>query len=312
MRDHRSGQRGAVMADGGDDDLEAIDVAPPASAWPPTRAWPPASPPAPSPTPWAPPPPTPNDRRTNRGWIAGVVALMLVAGLVAFAITYNARSDSNESAGPRTNAVPSPSTLPGRTGVPAALDRVSLRQSDVVNGVVVGLITNGDQLTRPTLDLCNGTFASEALRTARWQVAAVAANGNAPLSTEAVLYRSAPAGAQAMAEVREVATRCPDKPVVSPVGEPTATTRFNAAPDTKWDDTPNVDRAAYDVTATNAQGGSFHSVVVYLRRGRVLVGLYFLRPDAPQSFFADKTAIGDIVRVFESRMAGLSASAVNG
>jgi hypothetical protein len=312
MRDHRSRQRGALMADGGDDDLEAIDVAPPASAWPPPSAWPPASPPPPSPTPWAPPPPTPNERRTNTGWIAGVVALMLVAGLVAFAITYNARPDSNESAGPPANAGPSPSTLPGRSGAPAALDRISLRQRDVVNGVVVGLITNGDQLTRPTLDLCNGTFPSEAVRTARWQVAAIAANGNTPLSTEAVLYRSVPAGAKAMAEVREVAAECPDEPVVSPVGGPTVTTKFNSAPDTKWGDTPNVDRAAYDLTATNAQGGSIHSVVVYLRRGRVLMGLYFLRPDAPQSFFADKTAIRDIVRVFESRMAGLSSSAVNG
>ena len=174
------------------------------------------------------------------------------------------------------------------------------------------MIRNGDRLTRPTLDLCNGTFPSEALRTARLQVAAFAANGNAPLSTEAVLYRSAAAGAKAMAELREVAAKCPDKPVVSPVGEPTVVTKFNAPPDTKWGNTPNVHRPAYDVTATNPTGQSSHSVVVYLRRGRVLMGIYFWRPDAPQSFFADKTTIGDIVRVFESRLAGLSASAVNG
>jgi len=308
MRDHRCRQEGAAMADGGDDELETIDVAPPASAWPPPNAWPPVSAPAPapSPTPWLPPAPAPNDRPSNTGWIVGVVAMMVVAGLVSFAVVYNARSDSNQSA----NAVPTPSTLPGRIGAPAALGRISLRQTDVLDGVTVGMITNGDQLTRPTLDLCNGTYSSEATRTARLQVAALAPTGDAPLSTEAVLYRSAPAGAKAMAEVREVAAKCPNKAVVSPVGERTVTTKFSAAPDTKWGHTPTVDRAAYDLTATTENGDSFHSVVVYLRRGKVLMGLYFSQPDGPQSYFAGKTEIGDIARVFESRMASLSDEAV--
>lgn len=299
------------MADSGDDELETIDLTPPPSALPPLHAWPPVSTPPPaSPTPWLPPGPPPDDHSSKRGWIVSVVALMVVAGLLSFAITYNARSDSsNQSA----NVGPAPSTLPGRIGAPAALDRISLRQTDVVNGVTVGMITNGDQLTRPTLDLCNGTFTTEALRTARLQVAALAAAGNAPLSTEAVQYRTTAAGAKAIAELQEVAAKCPNTPVVSPVDEPTVVTKFNAPPDTKWGRTPNVQRLAYDLTATNPDTGqSFHSVVVYLRRGRVLMGVYFSRPDGPQSYFAGKTAIGDIVRLFESRMAGLSEAAVNG
>ena len=234
---------------------------------------------------------------------------MVVAGLLSFAITYNARSDSNPSS-PSANAAP---TVPGRIGAPAALDRISLRQGDVVEGVTVGLITNGDQLTRPTLDLCNGTFTTEALRTARLQVAALAASGNTPLSTEAVQYRSTDAGTKAIAELQDVAAKCPNKAVVSPVGEPTVATKFNAAPDAKWGHTPNVQRLAYDITATNPDTGqSFHSNVVYLRRGRVLMGLYFSRPDGPQSYFSGKTSVGDIVGVFESRIAGLPDSAVDG
>jgi hypothetical protein len=299
------------MADGGDDDLETIELTPSPSAWPPPHAWPPVSTPAPppSPTPWLPPGPPPHDPSSRTGWVAGVVALMVVAGLLSFAITYNARSDSSNSS---ANVGPTP-TLPGRIGAPAALDRISLRQTDVVDGVAVGMITNGDQLTRPTLDLCNGTFTTEALRTARFQVAALAATGNAPLSTEAVQYRSTAAGAKAMAELQEVAAKCPNTPVVSPVDEPTVVTKFNAPPDASWGHVPNVQRLAYDITATNPDTGqSFHSVVVYLRRDRVLMGIYFSRPDGPQSYFAGKTSVGDIVRVFESRMADLSNSAVNG
>jgi hypothetical protein len=299
------------MADGGDDDLETIELTPAPSAWPPLHAWPPVStsPPPPSPTPWLPPDPPPHEPSSKSGWIAGVAALMVVAGLLSFAITYNASSDSSTQS---ANSGPSP-TLPGRIGAPAALDRISMRQSDVVNGVTVAMITNGDQLTRPTLDLCNGTFTTEALRTARLQVAALEATGTAPLSTEAVQYRSTAAGAKAIAELQEVAAKCPNRPVVSPVDEPTVITKFNAPPDASWGHEPSVQRLAYDLTATNPDTGqSFHSNVVYLRRGRVLMGLYFSRPDGPQSYFSGKKSVGDIVRVFESRMADLSSSAVNG
>ncbi len=301
------------MADGGDDDeLETIDLTPAPSAWPPPHAWPPVSAPVPppSPTPWLPQGPVPTERTSNTNWIAGIVALMVVAGLLSFAITYNARSDSKPSQ-QSANGAPVPSTVPGRIGAPATLDRISLRQTDVANGVTVGMITNGDQLSRPTLDLCNGTFTTEALRTARFQVAALSASGNAPLSTEAVQYRSTDAGAQAIAELQDVAAKCPSQAVVSPVGEATVATKFNAPPDAKWGHVPKVQRLAYDITATNPDSGqSFHSIAVYLRRGRVLLGIYFSRPDGPQSYFAGKTSVGDIVRVFETRMADLSDSAV--
>ena len=60
--------------------------------------------------------------------------------------------------------------------------------------------------------------------------------------------------------------------------------------------------------ATDATTGeSSHSVAVYLRRGRVLMGLYFARPDARQAAIDGRTAIAGIVGVFETRMAKIPA-----
>ena len=68
----------------------------------------------------------------------------------------------------------------------------------------------------------------------------------------------------------------------SPVGEPTVTTEFAAAPDRAWSRTPNVERLAYDLTTTSDTGDTRRAIVVYLRRGRVLMGVYFTQPDELQ------------------------------
>jgi hypothetical protein len=174
----------------------------------------------------------------------------------------------------------------------------------------VVLIPGGDQVQgETTLDLCNGTFPSEALRTARRQVAAVDAQGVAVLSTEAVLYRDPAASAQAFAELRSVAAHCPSTPVTSPVGEPTVTTHFNAAPDASWPQTPGVERVAYDFNTTDQAGGqALHSVAVYLRHGRALLAVYFSRPDAAQPAISGQTTLGGIVNVFAERLAQLPSS----
>ena len=59
-------------------------------------------------------------------------------------------------------------------------------KSDVGARRTVVLIPGGNLTSQPTLDLCNGAFPSEQLRTARLQVASVDAAGNTALSTEAV------------------------------------------------------------------------------------------------------------------------------
>ncbi len=172
------------------------------------------------------------------------------------------------------------------------------------------LQNGGNTLTQATLDLCNGSYPSEASRTARLQVVLNDASGNAPLSTEAVLYRNAAATAQAFNELKSVVAHCPSTPVVSPVGEPTITTKFNAAPDAQWPHVAGVARQAYDLVASDGLGDSAHSIAVYLRRGRALIGLYVQKPTGLQESVGGKTTVAAIVNLFERRLAAIPASAI--
>src|SRR5262249_62410931 len=114
--------------------------------------------------------------------------------------------------------------------------------------------SKGTTLQDPTLDLCNAPFPSERLRSARLQLVDVNAAGNASLSTEAVLYRSPKAAAGAFAEIRKARAECPRTPVTGPAGGTPEQTRFGAAPDGSWPDTPPVDRLAYRLgTPTHGQ-----------------------------------------------------------
>jgi hypothetical protein len=193
------------------------------------------------------------------------------------------------------------------------LQQLVLRQSDVKRPNAVVLSDGGDGVaSAPTLDLCNGSYPSESLRVARLQVDERDGNGDAEMSTEAVLYRDAAATAQAFSELRSVVAQCPRTPVASPVGEPTVAMTFNAPPDKSWAQVPNVQRQAYDFTATDETGASTHGVAVYLRRGRALVGLYFAMPNAAQSPVAGRTTIPSIVNLFAHRLASVPASSVGG
>jgi hypothetical protein len=96
------------------------------------------------------------------------------------------------------------------------------------------------------------------------------------------------------------------------VGEPTVTTRFSAPPDKSWPTSAGVDRAAFAFTSTDQFGQTAQQVAVYLRRGRVLEGVYFGRPAGAQPAVDGNTTIAGIVRVFEERIAALPASVTGG
>src|SRR5205085_971330 len=152
---------------------------------------------------------------------------------------------------------------------------------------------------------CNGTYPSEDLREARLQDVVVDAQGLVTLSTEAVLYRD-PAGAdQALAELRSVTAACPTEAVPDPVTGAKVTTHLNPPPDGDWPQTDTVTRLAFDLTSTDANGQTTHSIAVYLQRGRVLLGVYFPQPDGPQAPVAGQTTIPAIVGVFAGRVAAL-------
>jgi hypothetical protein len=241
--------------------------------------------------------------------VAGLVALMLVAGAIGYAIEASTENDSPGETRRPSTSVPGPIVPAPDAADRAALGGLVVQQADVAPDNVVVLIPNGNRTTQPTLDLCNGKFASEKLRVARLQVLELDNAENALLSTEAVTYRNAAATAAGFAELRRVRAACPRTPVTSPVGEETAATVFKAAPDGRWPRTPSVERQAYSFTTTAGVRTS-ESIAVYLRRGRVLLGLYFPQPNGPQSAVEGKTSIPGIVGVFEARMARLPAKVV--
>ena len=255
------------------------------------------------------PPPSSGPRRpiVARWFVVGLVVLF-VGGL---AIGRWAIGDDSSTAAQRS---PSSTTTPTKAADPAAsvLSGLGVRQDDVVLPTKVQLLNNGNQVKgQVTLNLCNGTFASEARRTARLQVVVLDQAGDQLLSTEAVLYSNPAAAAQAFSELKSVATRCPNSPVASPAGEPTITTRLGTAPDGNWPQTSTVERLAYNVTVTDQSGQTQHFVAAYLRRGRALTGVYFYATTATQPATGGKTTIADIVTLFANRLVQLPASVVN-
>src|SRR4051794_37504192 len=134
-------------------------------------------------------------KKSRRGPIvAAVIALALlvaVSATVGYAIDSSSRSD-NDTAGAVGPSTSTPgATTPGSTtpsnNVPSrdpdrrVLGGLVVQQSDVGAQRTVLLIPNGNFTSQPTLDLCNGSFPSEKLRTPRLPVAAASAPRITPL-----------------------------------------------------------------------------------------------------------------------------------
>ena len=254
-------------------------------------------------------------------WILAVVVGLLV-GLAGVALSNRSSSDSaspppTTATGrtPTTGASPG-STVPGSGSLagndPSAptLAELVVQPEDVPDAATVAVFPGGIGLGQPTLDLCNGTYPSESLRTARVQDAVVDEQGTLVLSTEAVLYGDSGGTSQALSELRSVVEACPSTPVPGPLGGPASTTRFNPPPDTSWPQTPSVNRVAYDLVTDDGSGPPRRIIAVYLQRGRVLLGVYFSRPEGPQVPVEGQTTIEGIVGVFAARVAALPTSVV--
>jgi hypothetical protein len=273
----------------------------------------------------APPPPPPG---RGAGWwpprgkslVALAVVLAFIVGVLGGLIVFRNKGQTPSASNPPGSgptALPnlgglgaSPSPTPAGDPSASLLDGLVLQQSDVGVTETVQVIPDGRSLTSATLDLCNGTYPSESLRTARLQVAGYDPFQNELLSTEAVLYRSPAATAQAFSELTSVTAHCPNAPVTSPVGEPTVTTVFGPPPDGSWPQVAGVQRQAYSLTMTDTSGGTQQSIAVYLRRGRALLGVYFPLPQGPQAPVDGQTTIPAIVNLFANRMAQLPASQI--
>jgi hypothetical protein len=243
--------------------------------------------------------------------IAGAVTVVAVMAAAAVDLTRESTPSYRDGSG-GTDLTPSP-TAPSQSRDPSAglLASLIVNDTDVGPTLTVSGLRGGNGLTVPTLDLCNGTFPSETQRTARLQVAAVDAQGETALSTEAVLYGSGAGTASAFSELKNTAAACPDKPVDSPVGLPSVTTRFGPAPDAGWAEVPSVERLAFAFETVSDSGETSRSMAVYLRRGRALLGVYFSHTDAPTAVVEGKTALGDIVNIFANRLAKLPVAAIS-
>jgi hypothetical protein len=204
--------------------------------------------------------------------------------------------------GSAADQLPSP-TAPSQSRDPSAslLADLVVNDADVGGSQTVAGLAGGNGLTQPTLDLCNGTYGTEAQRTARLQVSAYDNQTNETvLSTEAVLYTSGAATTTAFQELKDTVAACPP-----------AVAQFRAPPDAGWPQVPTVERLAFDFDTVNPAGGTSRSVAVYLRRGRALLGVYISRADSPTAVVQGKTAIADIVTIFAERLAKLPVSAIS-
>ncbi len=167
--------------------------------------------------------------------------------------------------------------------LPAADDQSVLAQvgvgpNDLGPGWQARLMDQGDQLSQPTLDLCQLHYASESRRQARRQVVVSDSTGDPVFSTEAVLYDDQAGAAEAIAEARGAAAHCAS---ATTVATPT---------------TPGVDRAALTERGSEA---------VFLRRGRLLLGLYFVDTGTQQAQVSGTDTVATTVGTFQRRVAAL-------
>jgi hypothetical protein len=253
------------------------------------------------------------DVRSLPGWerreLRALWVTLLVLAAVAIGVAITLPTGRSAS---RRSASASPGGRSSSDPDAAVLRQLVVGQGDIGAGRSIALLPGGNAVRgEVTLDLCNGSFPSESARTARLQDVEVDDQGQSSLSTEAVLYKSPAATSQAFRELHDVAAHCPSKPVAGPNGGPSIKTQIAGSPDKSWPRTSSVDRLAYEVVQSDNQGQTQHTIVVYLRRGRALLGVYFPQSTGPQPPVAGKTTVQDVVNLFESRLASLPANVVN-
>ena len=236
--------------------------------------------------------------------ILGVVALVAV-GLVAV------RLRALEAVAPVGDVAPTAGHLPLDQDQ-SVLARVGVGPHDLGPGLTAELLDQGDQLSQPTLDLCGLHYASESRRQARRQVAVSGSSGDPILSTEAVLYRNQAGAAEAMGEARGAAPRCPSGLVSSPdPSVPPLRWQIHAQGGLGGPPPAGIDRLGLSVTTSAPDVPAQQETLVFLRRGRLLLGLYFLVPDGPQAQVDGGDTIASTVSVFEQRVAALPADDVS-
>jgi hypothetical protein len=129
-----------------------------------------------------------------------------------------------------------------------------------------------------SLNLCGAEFPSEALRAGRRQVGVYAGQSQV-FSVEAILYRDDAAAAQALAELTRARKACPKGFVSTGVrGDALIKNHFNHVAKRYRRAVSGVERVAFDITQTTQDGRGGETLVIYQRRGPIVVGLYSMTP----------------------------------
>lgn len=229
-------------------------------------------------------------------------------------LTNRPRATSPSGTPPSTRPSGTVPSLPAGTAPADAvqtLDAVSLGDADLAGANSMEPFTSGDDVRGATLDLCSADFPTELRKVARHQVWARDAGFEPLLSTEAVLYADASDTVQAFAELRAARDQCPLGPTDATSRRPQEIYEFNPQPDASWPAVPTVDRLAYDFDETAIGIGNHHAVAVYLRRGRLLLAIYFVQPDHVADAVLGQSTMQGITAMFAERVRALPESAVN-
>ena len=170
-------------------------------------------------------------------------------------------------------AAPTPTPLEPSGKNPLAA--VGLRTADMLDGNVVAVIADGTSLGSPTLDFCAAKYPSEALRVKRLQVGGYDPSGvYVGISSEVVVYESAKAAKQALAEVIAARLNCKEGTTFTTFDKHTLVFTFHTAPGPTA--TPLVDADSRLIVHTTmlVDGNPQTAFLVYQIDGPVLAALY--------------------------------------
>jgi hypothetical protein len=240
----------------------------------------------------------------------------LVVGVALVAAACSSGPAAQVTGAPTSSSSAAASGDGGTTGTRpdagATLDSVGLQPDDAATGYDYAPYQGGDQVRgQVSLDVCSQRFSSESLRVARHQVGIRDTKGKGVVSTEALLYRDPAAAAQAMGEIQQAVAACPSTPTKSAVaGAPALSYQVNAPPDEGWQRVAGVDRLAFDMTASDESGHTVRIVTIFLRRARLLLGIYLQQPEQASQALTNHPSVENLTSRFASEIAALPATDV--
>jgi hypothetical protein len=152
---------------------------------------------------------------------------------------------------------------------------VALRKADLPTDKTFAVSPHGGELTgQATMDLCNGTFPSEAKRVARFEVEADTPDKHLYIANENVFYSRPEDGESALQELRVTIANCPPNTFMpGPPGGPAVKYDIKIVPDSQLDGLA-ADHVGVSGLLTLQNGPSTSLAGIYQRRGRLMVALY--------------------------------------